>query len=51
MEENNKKRGRPKKAPEETIQVQRPINHGPKQKFNGRFKSVEPLGSEQLFCF
>jgi type IV secretory pathway TrbF-like protein len=47
MEENNKKRGRPKKAPEETIQVQRPINHGPKQKFNGRFKSVEPLGSEQ----
>ncbi len=47
MEENIKKRGRPKKPPEDTIQVQRPINNGPKQKFDGTFKSVEPLGSEK----
>jgi hypothetical protein len=48
MEEKKKrKRGRPRKTPEEIIQVQRPINNGPKQKFNGQFKSVEPLGSEQ----
>ena len=31
MEENNKKRGRPRKPPEDIIQVQRPINNGPKQ--------------------
>ena len=47
MEENNKKRGRPRKPPEDIIQVQRPINNGPKQKFDGKFKSVEPLGSEK----
>jgi hypothetical protein len=46
--ENKKKRGRPKKPPEPRIQVQRPIKHGPNQKFNGTFKSVEPLGTEKV---
>jgi len=46
-EKKKKKRGRPRKNPEEILQVQRPINNGPRNKFDGKFKSVEPLGSEQ----
>jgi|TARA_R100000455_G_C6270033_1_gene125742 hypothetical protein len=47
--ENKKKRGRPPKPPEPKIQVQRPIKNGPRNKFNGSFKSVEPLGTEKVF--
>ena len=47
--ENKRKRGRPPKPPEPKVQVQRPIKNGPRNKFNGSFKSVEPLGTEKVF--
>ena len=61
MPENPKnKRGRPRKKPDPKVQVQRPIDDGPKNshlkwdgkvsnqvKFDGRFSSVEPLQNQK----
>ena len=59
-ETKKKKRGRPRKPPEPKVQVQRPVDDSPHNShmkwdgkvsdqvnFDGRFKSVEPLKSQQ----